>query len=119
GIVPAVGWMCLRIEKKAAFDRFLQIVVGIIFLGEVPARPGPHVAGHPRGAWALPVWTELEYSLINLQLWSLAGRLLNVQQAKRLFGVVGSGALLSGGFAGLLSPVFIRFIGTENLLLLS
>lgn len=118
-IVPLVGWICLRVEHVAPFDRFLIFVVSLIFIGEVGARASIAYFGPERGTWVLPVWTELEYSLTNLELWALAGRLLNVQQAKRLLGVVGSGALLSGGLAGFLSPLFVRFIDTENLIVLS
>jgi HEAT repeat protein len=118
-VVPAVGWACLRLERRARFDHFLQIVVLVVACGDIAARLAIGLLGHARGTWALPVWTEVEYGLTSLELYALAGRLLDVQQAKRLFGVIGSGALLSGGLAGLSSPLLIRFAGTENLLLLS
>jgi HEAT repeat protein len=118
-VVPAVGWACLKIEKTVAFDRFLLTVVGLIVAGQLAARASILVFGLEHGTWALPLWSELEYSLTSLELWALAGRLLNVQQVKRLLGVVGSGAPLAGGIAGLASPLFVRWLGTPNLLVLS
>jgi HEAT repeat protein len=117
--VPAAGWLCLRIQDRVAFDRFLVAVVALLCLGDVAAWAGLRLLGAERGTWGLPVWTEVQYSLTALELWSLAGRLLNVQQAKRLFGVIGSGALLSAGITGLASPLFVHWVGTEQLLLIS
>jgi AAA family ATP:ADP antiporter len=118
-VVPSAGWLCLRIQDRLAFDRFLLAVVALLCLGDLASWAGLRLLGAERGTWGLPVWTELEYSLTGLQLWSLGGRLLNVQQAKRLFGVIGSGAMLSAGITGLASPLFVHLIGTEQLLLLS
>jgi hypothetical protein len=117
--VPAAGWLCLRIEHRASFERFLLAIVGMLCLGDVAAWLGLRGLGPVRGTWALPVWAELEYALTSLQLWALVGRVLNVQQGKRLFGVVGAGAMLSAALAGLASPALVRLLGIEQQLLVS
>jgi hypothetical protein len=35
------------------------------------------------------IWSEIGWLFFNLMLWGVAGRLLNVRQAKRLFGLIG------------------------------
>ena len=60
------------------------------------------------------------FSLIQLGYWGLAGRLFDLRQAKRLFGLVGAGEEVST-IVGLFStPLLIRLVGgTGNLVLLA
>jgi AAA family ATP:ADP antiporter len=67
----------------------------------------------------LPVWFQILVNFVTLALWSLAGRLLDVRQGKRLFGLIGSGnwlAVAAGGFV--ISPI-VAVLGTPNLLVLA
>lgn len=53
----------------------------------------------PAGLYALYVWTGLVGSLAVLQFWLVLGDLYTVTQAKRIYGLVGTGGLL-GAVAG-------------------
>lgn len=71
-----------------------------------------------RGSWlvfCLPVLFQIVIVFGNMAFWSLAGRMLNVQQAKRLFGVLGTGEWLAMVLMGLLVPVIVPWLGLENL----
>ncbi|HSH79974.1 MAG TPA: cyclic nucleotide-binding domain-containing protein [Herpetosiphonaceae bacterium] len=67
----------------------------------------------------LAIWSYVLGVLINLEFWSLAGHLLHVRQAKRLFGLIGSGEVLATVAGGLLTPFLVPSIGTANLLVLA
>jgi ATP/ADP translocase len=67
----------------------------------------------------LPVWYEVMYTLSNLEFWNLAGRLCDVRQGKRLFGMIGAGEQTAVVLGGLLVPALVVWIGTPNLLLLA
>ena len=57
----------------------------------------------PGGYWVamiLPVWYEVEWVLLNLEFWGLAGNLMHVRQGKRLFGLIGAGELIAGAIVG-------------------
>jgi AAA family ATP:ADP antiporter len=71
-------------------------------------------------AWLYPViyvWVGLFGVLCPAQVWTLANYVLTTREAKRVFGLVGSGAIagaiLGGKFASLMAPRF----GTPSLLL--
>jgi len=59
-----------------------------------------HYAGWPVAA--LMIWFEVVWALTSLEFWGLAGRLMNLRQGKRLFGLIGSGDMVAtviGGFS--------------------
>jgi AAA family ATP:ADP antiporter len=73
---------------------------------------------HP--AWLYPVfyiWVGIFGVLAPTQVWTLANYLLTTREAKRVFGMVGGGAILGWVFAGFVSKSVARAFGTESLLL--
>jgi AAA family ATP:ADP antiporter len=73
-----------------------------------------------RPAWLYPVfyiWVGIFGVLAPTQVWTLANYLLTTREAKRVFGMVGSGAILGWVFAGFVSKSVARAFGTESLLL--
>src|SRR5680860_622610 len=74
------------------------------------------------GGWLLYlfyVWVALYAVLSASQFWVLANLVYNVREAKRLFGFIGSGAILGGIFGGYLTSLLAPFIGTDNLIFLA
>jgi hypothetical protein len=69
--------------------------------------------------FALPIGYELLYTFTNLEFWKLNGRLFNVRQGKRLFGLVGAGKTAAIIVGGLLVPLLVNVLGTINLLLVA
>lgn len=66
---------------------------------------------------ALYVWVKAFGALGATQIWTLANYILTTRDAKRVFGMVGGGAVAGGIFAGFLSKVMAKRYGTESLLL--
>ncbi len=70
--------------------------------------------------WLYPViyiWVGIFGVLAPAQVWTLANYVLTTREAKRMFGVIGSGAISGWIFAGVFSKRVARMSGTENLLL--
>lgn len=73
---------------------------------------------HP--VWLYPVfyvWVGIFGVLAPTQVWTLANCLLTTREAKRIFGMVGGGAIAGWIFGGYLSKVVAQAFGTESLLL--
>ncbi len=71
------------------------------------------------GAWAallLAIWFDVVFILGSLAFWGLAGALFDVRQAKRLYGLIGSGEYLATLLTGLASPWLVRLMGAADLL---
>jgi ATP:ADP antiporter, AAA family len=77
------------------------------------------VSTHPWALRALYVWTGLLGTLAGLQFWMVLGELYTVTQAKRLYKIIGTGALLGAvGGAGLARMVADQF-GAPHIVLAS
>ena len=109
----------LRISQRAPLSRLLVGTLGAIILVFGVLRVG---IGAGAGAWlifTLPVFYEVLLVMTNLALWNTAGRLCNVQQGKRLFGLIGTGEPTAAVVGGFLTAPIVALIGTSNLLLLA
>ena len=65
------------------------------------------------------MWYRVISILTDLEYWAVAARMYDVRQAKRLYPFIGSGevvARIAGAFS---VPIFLGYMGVENLLLLS
>jgi AAA family ATP:ADP antiporter len=70
--------------------------------------------------WISPVlyvWVKAFGVLGATQIWTLANYILTTREAKRVFGIVGGGAVAGGIFAGFVSKFMAKRFGTESLLL--
>lgn len=78
------------------------------------------LAHYSRPVWLYPVfyvWVGMFGVLAPTQVWTLANCLLTTREAKRIFGMVGGGAIAGWIFGGYLSKVVAQAFGTESLLL--
>lgn len=68
---------------------------------------------------ALYLWVEIFGTLALLEFWNLAGEVFEARQAKRLYGLVSAGQVLSNLLCGALSTSLSARWGAENLLWLA
>jgi len=64
------------------------------------------------------VWTGLTALIIVSQFWLAAGYFFNLREAKRLFGLIGSGAIIGGIAGGYGTRLLATSLGSENLIVI-
>ncbi len=69
--------------------------------------------------WALYVWTGVFGTLATIHFWLSIGAAFTVTQAKRIFGLVGAGALGGAIVGSTLARVMVAFTPTRELVLLA
>lgn len=109
----------LRLQQRLSFLHLTG--VALVFLGLMLFAQRLALGGGA-ASWAvmaLPVWFGIENALLGQVFWSLANRLTDVRQSKRLFGLIGSGEVLATIAGGLLIQVIVAYWSTEDLLWLS
>ncbi|MFC2170635.1 Npt1/Npt2 family nucleotide transporter [Calditrichota bacterium] len=65
----------------------------------------------------LYVWVAIFAVIVTAQFWLLANYVFNAREAKRLFSLLGVGAISGGIFGGYFADILAKFIGTSNILL--
>ncbi len=73
-----------------------------------------------RPVWLYPVfyvWVGIFGVLAPAQVWTLANYVLTTREARRVFGIVGSGAIAGWIFSGLFTKQLVSGFGTEALML--
>ncbi|MDB4966833.1 MAG: hypothetical protein JWN44_2522 [Myxococcales bacterium] len=69
-------------------------------------------------SWGLYFWSGVFGLVLVAEFWLLANDLFDAREAKRLFPIIGSGAILGGLFGGALSGWLAKPLGAGNLLYL-
>lgn len=65
------------------------------------------------------IWLAIYAVLSASQFWVLANLVFNVRDAKRLFGFIGSGAILGGIFGGYLTSIFAQVLGNGGMIFIA
>lgn len=106
----------IRLGGQVSFAKLLTINLG--FLGSVSlliwlALNSPI---HRAVIFILPLWFQIVVNFGILAVWSLAGSLFDMRQAKRLFPLLASGRWVASIATGLFIPVLVKTIGAVHLL---
>ncbi len=102
-----------RLDKRKLLQFLIISVTSLILLSRVILVFQP--------SWfysLLYVGAQAAWLILYTQFWSLANEICDLRQAKRLFPLIIGSGLLGGIFAGFLSAYVVKFIHTENLLIL-
>jgi len=114
GLVVAVY---VRISRATTLRNLL---VGSLALFAVNALVFWYGAHYYKAAWLYPafyIWVGIYGVLAPAQVWTLTNHALTTRQAKRLFGLVGSGAISGFIFGGFLTRQLVGRLGVESVLL--
>jgi ATP/ADP translocase len=120
GIAVVAGFVVSLFTQKSAGvprNRLIFGTNGFIAITLAAFAPGLQ-AGWAWLAWALYFWSGVFGLLIVAEFWLLANELFHAREARRLFPIIGAGAILGGVVGGALSGWLARPLGTANLLYL-
>lgn len=116
-LVMLIGGVYSWIEPKLSFKQLnkglfvfslvITLISGLIL-----------VNSHDRRFTALlAIWGLTLFELLYLGLWSVFNRIYNIQQAKRLFGLLGASQCVAGMLAGFTLPLLLDWISPEEMVL--
>lgn len=118
-LASVVAFIYLKLSGRIDFPRLITLNLGFLSLMCLLFWAGLGTAVARWFIFLLPFWFQTQINLINLVVWPLAGRIFDLRQAKRLFGLVGSGIWLANILGGFIIAPFASLIGTRNLLLIT
>jgi ATP:ADP antiporter, AAA family len=119
-IAVLVGLVVAVYVRIARATTLRNLLVGSLAFFAVNALAFWSAAHYYKAAWLYPafyIWVGIYGVLAPAQVWTLANHALTTRQAKRLFGLVGSGAISGFIFGGFLTKQIVARFGTESILL--
>ncbi|RMG54969.1 MAG: hypothetical protein D6722_28410, partial [Bacteroidetes bacterium] len=109
-------WVLERYSLRKVFRGTLLLSAGLVILLGGLLRLGLLAGGV---LYFFYLWVSLFGVLAASQFWILANLVFNVREAKRLFGLIGAGAIAGGIFGGYLASALANLVASENLLFLA
>ena len=119
GLATAASALYLRAASRVSFRTLLVGAIGCIAAGTVALRVALDLPVGDAVIFLLPVWYEVMFVVTGLAFWALAGRLFNLRQGKRLFGLLGTGDTIAEIGVGFATPLLVKAFGAANLLALA
>lgn len=117
GVVLGSGYLSLR-RFFPTYSLFRLTILGILG-GLIGFRLLLEVSDSRWAYLAAMIWVDVLAVFMTMQFWALAGILLNVRQAKRLFGIVGSGEVAGLVIGGMCLPLMVPIVGLLDLIWIS
>jgi ATP:ADP antiporter, AAA family len=109
----------LQLSKRYSLARLLVGNVTLLTLSIVGYRGGLAVATGEWLLFTLPIWYGVFNTLMYIAFWNLLGRLFNLQQGKRLFGLFTGGQLGVTLLVGFMVPALLTVLATQDLLIVA
>jgi HEAT repeat protein len=119
GVNTATGAFFAFVQRRVPFARVMVGTLAVLLASVVAFRFGL-MGGEASGLlFALLVWYRVLSILTDLEYWAVATRLFDVRQAKRLFGLVGTGEVVARTVGSFSVPLLVALFGVPNLLWVS
>jgi HEAT repeat protein/ATP/ADP translocase len=118
-VVGLSSFIYLKVGERLSFEWLSRLVLIFSLVWLLLSWAGLWLARSRWLLFSLPLILPVVGGLGSLIFWALAGRLFDIRQGKRLNGLIGSGRWLAAVVLGSAVPLLVRFIGTENLMLVA
>jgi ATP/ADP translocase/HEAT repeat protein len=114
-MVPLPAYLYAKVADRFRRDRLILAALGAVIVGMLVSR----VLLETKQPWVYVFFynfVEMFGTFLVLQFWTFAGDMFSSREAKRLFPIVGLGAVIASIICGVSVSAAVRVIGTENLL---
>ena len=119
GVNTLTGATYARVHRRLSFARLMKGTLWFLLAIVLAVRVGFAATSIAWVAFAGLVSYRVLSSLTDLEYWAVASRIYDVRQAKRLFGLIGTGEVIARIAGSFSVPLLVRVGGVSNLMLLS
>ncbi len=120
GVAVYLTWLLLTLIDKRlpVLTRFIVKFV-LVLLSVIAISIGTWISDSDTMAFILFVFVRVMVYISLITFWGLAGKLFNLRQGKRIFGLIGAGEVISIILGYFSVPLLLNFVRTPFLLFLS
>lgn len=118
-VVWIAWWLLSRLDRKLSIQWQLIVKFVFVFVTVSAISSGVWFLDAPWLVFVMFTWIRILVYITLVTFWGLAGRMFNIQQGKRVFGLLGVGEVVSIIIGYFSVPFLLRFLKTPDLLFLS
>ena len=118
-IVFAAWWLLSRLDRRLNLPRQLIVKFLFVFITVASISTGVWMFDSPWLVFIMFTWIRILVYVTLVTFWGLAGKLFNIRQGKRVFGLLGIGEVISIIIGYFSVPLLLRFLKAADLLFLS
>ncbi|MCX6225506.1 MAG: hypothetical protein NTV01_12285 [Bacteroidia bacterium] len=118
-IVCLAWWIFSRIDKKTSLSRQVTIKFLFVFLSVLAISIGVWAFDTAWLAFIMYTWVRVMVYITLVNFWGLAGRLFNIRQGKRIFGLISVGEVVSIIIGYFSIPLILKLLKVSDLLFLA
>lgn len=120
GVIVFVAWWLLsRLDRRLNLPRQLIVKFLFLFVTVASISTGVWLFDAPWLVFVMFTWIRILVYVTLVTFWGLAGKLFNIRQGKRVFGLLGIGEVVSIIIGYFSVPLLLRFLKAADLLFLS
>ncbi|TDE17512.1 HEAT repeat domain-containing protein [Dyadobacter psychrotolerans] len=117
-LVYAAGLLITRLQKKLTSEKLGEGTLFFLIASIVILLAVYHITGNKWVFFALFIWNRFFVLVNGVTFWAIVAKLFNLQQSKRLSGLINTGEVFSSVIAYLSMPLILRFVNPDLLLIL-
>ena len=120
GILVYLAWLLFsRIDRKNGLYRQVMLKYLFVFLSVTAISIGVRLADSQWLTFIMYTWVRVQVYITLVNFWGVAGRLFNIRQGKRIFGLISAGEVISIIIGYFSIPLILKVIKAPDLLFLS
>lgn len=120
GAIVYVAWLLFsQIDKRSGLSRQVTIKFLFVFISVLLISIGVWAYDTAWLAFIMYTWVRVMVYITLVNFWGVAGRLFNIRQGKRIFGLISIGEVISIIIGYFSIPLLLQFIKVPDLLFLA
>ena len=118
-MVYLAWWVLSRIDRKLSISNQILIKIFFVFITVLAISLGVWIYDTAWLAFAMFTWVRVLVYITLVTFWGLAGKIFNIRQGKRIFGLISVGEVISIIIGYFSVPLILHFLKAADLLFLS
>ncbi len=118
-VVYCAWWIFSQIDRKLSLYSQVTVKFLFVFISVLAISTGVWAYDTTWLAFLMYTWVRVMVYITLVNFWGMAGRLFNIRQGKRIFGLISIGEVISIIIGYFSIPLILRFLKAPDLLFLA
>jgi len=120
GVLIYLAWFIFsKADRKISFSAQVRLKMAFVLITVLAISAGVYLLNNSWLIFIMYTWVRIVVYITLVTFWGIAGKLFNIRQGKRIFGLIGIGEVISIMIGYFSIPLILTFLKATDLLFLS